>query len=88
MCSILLMRIGGNFEGSCGKAVDRMEIRIDSEDRNMWWRDTGSWCKCDARYYKNPEATAAFTEDGWMRTGDLGLIDNKGNVFINGRSKI
>jgi long-chain acyl-CoA synthetase len=39
-------------------------------------------------YYKNEEATAAaFTEDGWMRTGDLGLIDKKGNIFIKGRSK-
>ena len=39
-------------------------------------------------YYKNEEATAAaFTPDGWMRTGDLGLLDKKGNVFIKGRSK-
>ena len=39
-------------------------------------------------YYKNEEATAAaFTADGWMRTGDLGLIDKKGNIFIKGRSK-
>ena len=39
-------------------------------------------------YYKNDEATkAAFTEDGWMRTGDLGLLDVKGNIFIKGRSK-
>ena len=39
-------------------------------------------------YYKNPEATeAAFTEDGWFRTGDLGIIDEKGNIFIRGRIK-
>ena len=39
-------------------------------------------------YYKNPEATAeAFTEDGWLRTGDLGVIDAQGNIFIRGRSK-
>ena len=39
-------------------------------------------------YYKNEEATqAAFTEDGYLRTGDLGIIDKQGNVFIRGRSK-
>ncbi|MBO5619223.1 MAG: AMP-binding protein [Paludibacteraceae bacterium] len=39
-------------------------------------------------YYKNPEATSAvFTEDGWMRTGDLGCMDKKQNIFIKGRSK-
>ena len=40
------------------------------------------------KYYKNDEATqAAFTEDGWMRTGDLGYIDKKKNIFIRGRIK-
>jgi long-chain acyl-CoA synthetase len=39
-------------------------------------------------YYKNPEATAAiFTKDGYLKTGDLGYIDNDGFVFINGRKK-
>ena len=74
---------------SCGKATDSVEVRIDSEDP---YKQIG---EIQARgvnimsgYYKNEEATsAAFTADGWMRTGDLGLLDKKGNIFIKGRSK-
>ena len=39
-------------------------------------------------YYKNPDATAAaMTPDGWLKTGDLGVIDRDGFIFIRGRSK-
>lgn len=41
-----------------------------------------------AGYYKNQDATdEVFTEDGWLRTGDLGTMDENGNIFIRGRSK-
>jgi long-chain acyl-CoA synthetase len=74
---------------SCGKAIDTIEIRIDSDDPYKTVREIQArGMNIMSGYYKNEEATAAsFTEDGWMRTGDLGLLDKKGNVFIKGRSK-
>ena len=74
---------------SCGYAAPRMEVRIDSPDPlNV----TGEiQCRGDnvvLGYYKDPEATAAaFTEDGWMKTGDMGTMDKEGFVFIKGRNK-
>ena len=74
---------------SCGKAVDSVEVRIDSEDPyNKVGEIQAKGNSVMSGYYKNEEATAAaFTNDGWMRTGDLGLLDKKGNIFIKGRSK-
>ena len=74
---------------SCGKCVDSVEVRIDSEDPyNKVGEIQAKGYSLMSGYYKNDEATkAAFTEDGWMRTGDLGLLDAKGNIFIKGRSK-
>ena len=74
---------------SCGKCVDSVEVRIDSDDpSNKVGEIQARGYSLMSGYYKNEEATkASFTEDGWMRTGDLGLIDAKGNIFIKGRSK-
>ena len=74
---------------SCGKAIDTIEVRIDSEDPyNKVGEIQARGMNIMSGYYKNEEATkAAFTADGWMRTGDLGLLDKKGNIFIKGRSK-
>ena len=74
---------------SCGKAIDTVEVRIDSEDPYTKVGEIQArGMNIMSGYYKNEEATkAAFTEDGWMRTGDLGLLDKKGNIFIKGRSK-
>ena len=74
---------------SCGKAIDTVEVRIDSEDPYTKVGEIQArGLNIMSGYYKNEEATkAAFTEDGWMRTGDLGLLDKKGNIFIKGRSK-
>ena len=74
---------------SCGKTVDRMEVRIDSEDPyNVLGELHTRGTNVMLGYYKNEEATqAAFTEDGWLRTGDLALMDSEGNYFIKGRCK-
>ncbi len=74
---------------SCGKPVDSAEVRIDSDDPyNTVGEIQAKGISLMSGYYKNEEATkAAFTEDGWMRTGDLGLLNKKGDIFIKGRSK-
>ena len=74
---------------SCGKGVDSVEVRIDSEDPiNIVGEIQAKGISLMSGYYKNEEATkAAFTEDGWMRTGDLGVLDSLGNIYIRGRSK-
>lgn len=74
---------------SCGKPIDSIEIRIDSENPyKIVGEIQARGTNVMSGYYKNEEATkAAFTEDGWMNTGDLGLLDKQGNVFIKGRSK-
>ena len=73
--------------GSCGKPVH--DLRIDSDDpHHIPGEIQAKGANLTIGYYKNPEATAAaFTEDGWFRTGDLGIIDEKNNIFIRGRIK-
>ncbi|NDV69045.1 AMP-binding protein [Dysgonomonas sp. 25] len=75
---------------SCGHVLDNiMEVRIDSEDPyNIVGEIQVRGENVMKGYYKNEEATqAAFTHDGWLRTGDLGTIDEKKHIFIRGRSK-
>lgn len=74
---------------SCGRAVDSVEIRIDSPNpQKIVGEIQARGLSIMTGYYKNPEATkASFTQDGWMNTGDLGIIDKNGNIFIKGRSK-
>ena len=75
--------------GSCGKVVDCAQIRVaDANPETGIGELQVKGENVMVGYYKNPEATAAaFTEDGWLRTGDLGIIDAEGNIFIKGRSK-
>ena len=75
-------------EGSCGRIVDRMNARIGSTDPAAI--PGVLWVKGDnvmQGYYKNPEATAAVFDDGWMNTGDICTIDSDGFLYIRGRDK-
>lgn len=74
---------------SCGKIVVGMEIKIDSADpRNIPGEILVKGDNVFLGYYKNEAATRkAFTDDGWFRTGDMGIIDSDGFLFIKGRCK-
>lgn len=76
-------------KGSCGKAAKNMEVRIDSADpQNIAGEILAKGPNVMLGYYKNDEATAAaIDKDGWYHTGDLGIMDAEGNVFIKGRCK-
>jgi len=74
---------------SAGYLLDGMDIKIDSPDR-----DNGEGevlikgPNVMKGYFKDPEKTAeVFTEDGWFRSGDLGVMDKDGYLFLKGRSK-
>ena len=76
---------------SCGKVVDEtMKARIISSDPQTVIGEIQVKGEHVMKgYYKNPEATAAaFTEDGWMRTGDLGLLDKNNRLYLKGLLKI
>ena len=74
---------------SCGREVVHMEVKIDSENpETVPGEILARGLNVMLGYYKNDEATAqTIDKDGWYHTGDLGLMDNGGNVFIKGRSK-
>jgi long-chain acyl-CoA synthetase len=75
--------------GSAGKLVDALEIKIDSEDPyNVVGEIMVRGENVMLGYYKNPEATQqALDSEGWLHTGDLGVIDKDNYVYIRGRSK-
>ena len=75
--------------GSCGRVVDRMEVKVDSPDRTtvpgvIWVKGENVMLG----YYKNDEATAqVFDADGWMTTGDIGCVDDDNFIYLRGRDK-
>jgi cyclohexanecarboxylate-CoA ligase/acyl-CoA synthetase len=89
-------RIGDSTEirfGTIGRATPGTELRVtDAEGRVLPAGETGELqvrgCSLFSGYVRNPEATAAaFTTDGWFRTGDLAAMDAAGNVQLRGRTK-
>ena len=76
-------------KGSCGKAAKNMQVRIDSKDpENIAGEILAKGPNVMLGYFKNPEATeATLDKEGWYHTGDLGIMDAEGNVFIKGRCK-
>ncbi len=73
---------------SCGKAVVNMEIKIDSPDpENIPGEILCRGKNLMLGYYKNQEATDAVMKDGWFCTGDMGVIDSEGYLYIRGRYK-
>lgn len=75
--------------GSCGKAALHMEVKIDSENPEVIAGEIlARGTNVMLGYYKNEEATRQTLDaEGWYHTGDLGIMDKDGNVFIKGRSK-
>ena len=78
-----------NRLGSCGKAVDTLEVKIDSPDpEKIVGEIILRGDNVMHGYYKNDAASKeVIDEDGWMHTGDLGVIDKDGYIYIKGRSK-
>ena len=74
---------------SCGKAAPNLEIRIDSSDpANVPGEILVRGANVFLGYFKNEEATkSVFTDGGWFKTGDMGVIDEDGCLFIKGRTK-
>jgi len=75
--------------GSAGKPIPGVEVKIADPDPDT---GVGEICACGPNvmkgYYNDPDATAeVLSADGWLATGDLGLIDEQGNLHIKGRSK-
>jgi long-chain acyl-CoA synthetase len=69
--------------GTVGRAVDGCEIKLDADGEILVRSET-----IFTGYYKDPDATAAaFTDDGWFRTGDVGELDEDGWLKITDRKK-
>ncbi len=73
--------------GSVGRALPGIDVRIDQPDANGIGEVIAKGPNVMIGYFENPEATAQALKNGWLHTGDLGRLDDEGNLFIVGRKK-
>ena len=75
------------IRGSVGKPLPGVEVKIDAPDENGVGEVLARGQNIMLGYYNNDEATEAVLQDRWLKTGDLGKLDEDGNLYIVGRSK-
>ena len=75
------------MKGSVGKNLPGVEVKIDEPDENGVGEVLARGQNVMLGYFNNEEATKQVLQDRWLRTGDLGKIDEDGNLYIVGRSK-
>ncbi len=75
------------LRGSVGKPLPGVEVKIESPDDNGVGEVFARGQNVMVGYYNNEKATDAVLNDRWLKTGDLGRLDEDGNLFIVGRSK-
>lgn len=73
--------LGGPRPGSVGKVLDALDIRL--VENEIWLKGAGVMLG----YYKDEQATREAIEDGWLKTGDLGYLDEDGWLYLTGRKK-
>ncbi len=75
------------IRGSVGKPLPGVEVKIDQPDENGVGEVLARGQNVMLGYFNNDEATEAVLQDRWLKTGDLGRLDDDGNLYIVGRSK-
>jgi long-chain acyl-CoA synthetase len=73
--------------GSVGRALPGIDVKIDSPDASGVGEVIAKGPNVMSGYFENAEATAATIKNGWLHTGDLGRLDEEGNLYIVGRKK-
>jgi long-chain acyl-CoA synthetase len=89
---VVTTSVSGPKAGSIGRPVPGVEVRLVEDGEDALLGDAGEiWVRGPnvfAGYWNDPQATAAaLTDDGWLRTGDVAVADDDGNLFIVDRSK-